>query len=279
MSSYQKRGYLNSEFKLFHLTDIHTEDFEYHYHDFDKITIFIKGNVRYMIEGKSYLLQPYDIVLVNHNDIHKPFIDPSVPYERIIVYISPNFIEAHHAADYDLSYCFQKAKEEHSNVLRIRSLEKSILFRVTKDLEDSFTDTAFANSLYRQILFLEFMIHLNRAAFKQNLEYIETTSSNKKIIEIMDYINKNLTSNLTVDHLSKTFFISKYYMMRLFKYETGYTMGNYINQKRLLLAKELIQEDIPITQVCFDCGFKDYSSFYRAYKNFYHESPRTKQTL
>ena len=50
MEQYVKKGYLNSEFRLFHLTDQETREVEYHYHDFDKITIFIKGNVNYMVE-------------------------------------------------------------------------------------------------------------------------------------------------------------------------------------------------------------------------------------
>ena len=109
MEMYTKKGYLNSEFRLFHLTDRETHEIAYHYHDFDKITIFIKGNVSYMIEGKSYALKPYDIVLVRHGDIHRLSVDNSVLYERIIVYISPNFMDAYHTDSYDLSFCFRKA--------------------------------------------------------------------------------------------------------------------------------------------------------------------------
>lgn len=79
-----------------------------------------------MIEGKSYDLKPYDIVLVNHNDIHRLKVDNSVLYERIIVYIAPGFIQAYKNKDYDLSFCFQRAAKEHSNVLRIPSLEKAL---------------------------------------------------------------------------------------------------------------------------------------------------------
>ena len=53
MEQYEKKGYLNSEFRLFHLTDQETKEVDYHYHDFDKITIFIRGKVNYMIEGRS----------------------------------------------------------------------------------------------------------------------------------------------------------------------------------------------------------------------------------
>lgn len=71
MEQYEKKGYLNSEFRLFHLTDQETKEVDYHYHDFDKITIFIRGKVNYMIEGRSYDLKPYDIVLVKQGDIHR----------------------------------------------------------------------------------------------------------------------------------------------------------------------------------------------------------------
>ena len=119
MEQYEKKGYLNSEFRLFHLTDQETKEVDYHYHDFDKITIFIRGKVNYMIEGRSYDLKPYDIVLVKQGDIHRLTVDNSCPYERIIVYISPNFMNAYQTDNYDLSYCFQKAAKEHSFYLSV----------------------------------------------------------------------------------------------------------------------------------------------------------------
>ncbi len=274
MPQYSKRGYLNSEFRIFHLKDSLSKEFEYHYHDFLKITIFIKGKVQYFVEGKTYDLQPYDIVLVDRNDIHRVNVDDSLPYERIIVYISPGFMEAYRTLEYDLSYCFAKAKKEHSNVLRIHSLEKSSLFKITNRLERSFEDEDYASSLYRQILFLEFMIQLNRTAIKNRLEFLDSGLYNAKVVDIMHYINGHLTEKLDITTLASHFYISKYYMMRQFKSETGYTIGNYITYRRLLLARELILNGLPITQACFSSGFSDYSTFSRAYKAEFFESPR-----
>lgn len=274
METYEKKGYLYSDFRLFYLTDTASKEFEYHYHDFDKITIFLKGNVQYTIEGKSYQLQPYDIVLVSHNDIHKLNVQDSEPYERIVVYISPEFINTYRTADYDLSECFQKVKKEHTNVLRTHSHAKNTLVRAVDNLKHSFSDVGYANMLYQKILFLEFMIHLNRATLNEQLEFIDTDHCNTKVVELLQYINRNLTTDLNIDDLAARFYVSKYYMMRLFKTETGYTIGNYINYKRLLLAKELIASGEPITQACYDCGFKNYSTFSRAYKSHFRESPR-----
>ncbi|MDF2545001.1 MAG: rhaS 9 [Herbinix sp.] len=74
MNNIEKLGYLEDDFKIFHIADRQRKDFAFHYHDFNKIIIFLKGNVNYSIEGKTYQLKPYDIVLVNAGEIHKPTV-------------------------------------------------------------------------------------------------------------------------------------------------------------------------------------------------------------
>lgn len=274
MPKYEKKGYLTNDFKIFHLIDQDRKDFSYHYHDFNKIVIFIRGNVTYCIEAKSYDLQPYDIVLVKAGEVHRPIVRDDCVYERIIIYISPDFINSYKEKDYDLSYCFSQAQLQKSSVLRINALRKSKLYQVSHELEASFNDTDYANELYRNILFLEFMIQLNRAAIHHSINYIETDDSNKKILAILAYLNEHLSNDISIDILSERFFTSKYYLMHSFKEVTGYTIGNYLSTKRLLLARELISNGMSITQACFECGFKNYSTFSRAYKKSFGVSPR-----
>ena len=279
MDSYEKRGYLDREFRLFHLSACLPGDISYHYHDFDKVLIFLRGDVDYVIEGRSYHLNPYDIVLVGHHSIHKPLLRSGDVYERIVVYLSPGYVDSFRTENCDLSRCFKDAREHCSDVLRISSLKISALYESLIRLEKACREDGYAKELYCRILFLEFMIHLNRAARKNRLEFIDTRDYNSKIQDILAFINENLSEDLSIDRLSGKFYISKYYMMRLFKQETGYTLGQYITQKRLLLAKELILSGVPGTQACFDCGFRDYSTFSRAYKKQFQESPRETLTF
>lgn len=273
MENYEKRGYLYSDFKLFHLIDTLKQDFEYHYHDFDKIIIFIKGKVTYRIEGCAYQLNPYDIIMVRHNDIHKPDIDPSDPYERIIVYLSPGFLDAYRCENYDLSACFQKSKEFHSHVLRIHSMEKSSLYITLSNLEYACTHDGYANDLYCQAVFLEFMIQLNRASLTSQVIYLPPATGDQRILKIMDYINEHLTDQMTVDAIAEACYISRYHLMHLFKEETGYTLFDYITEKRLLMARDLLKTKRSVTEVCYGCGFKNYSTFSRAYKKHFGISP------
>ena len=78
---YEKRGYLNEDFRLFYLEDLAAREIEYHYHDFDKILVFFKGNITYTIEGKAYSLLPGDIILVPQGDSHKVESNDDSVYE------------------------------------------------------------------------------------------------------------------------------------------------------------------------------------------------------
>ena len=252
MTSYNRTGYLKSNFKIFHLKDQKKHDIEYHYHNFHKVLIFLSGHVTYSIEGRSYQLQPY---------------------ERIIIYISKDYLSSYSEENNDLSLCFKKASHNKSHVLRVHSFANSKLGSITKELEASFNTDEYANDLYHNILFLEFMIQLNRLSINDGVEYIKNSSPNQKIVEIINYVNNNLTDEISIDSIANTFFLSRYYLMHIFKEETGYTIGNYITNKRLLLAKDLIAHGMPITAACYESGFKNYSTFSRAYKKSFGTTP------
>jgi len=279
MNNFEKIGYLEDDFKIFHINDRQRKDFAFHYHEFHKVIIFLHGNINYSIEGKNYILKPYDIVLVNAGEIHRPSVLDNSAYERIIIYVSTQFLNNYKGNDYDLGYCFERAKKEHSNVLRIPSVDKSKLYQVCQELEHSFSDLAFAQELYQRILFLEFMIQLNRIAIANHISYLDSASGDSKTLQMIHYINEHLQEEITIDTLAEQFYLSRYYLMHFFKQETGYTIGNYITEKRLLLAKSLVQNGCSITEACYQSGFKNYSSFSRAFKKAFHTVPKNASIL
>ena len=163
--------------------------------------------------------------------------------------------------------------------MRIPAFRTSKLGQIVRELEHSLDSKEYANELYHNLLFLDFMVQLNRNALHNSIEYLSNTSSNQKMIAIIDYLNEHLTEDISIDSLSETFFLSRYHLMHSFKEETGYTIGNYLSTKRLLLARDLILQGEPITNVCYECGFRNYSTFSRAFKKNFGYSPREQRTL
>lgn len=270
-----KRGYLNRDFEFFHIKDKKDLEFEFHYHDFNKIIIFISGKVTYSIEGKSYKLRPWDILLVNSNEIHKPIIDAGETYERIIIWVNSDFIIKHNSSSCNLFHCFELASNEKINLLRLDCESLQNMKNILYGLEEAKYDVRFGNNILSNSLFLQFLVYLNRLFLeRRNEDELSDIQYDESIGKILDYINENLSEDLSIEALSSIFYISKYYLMHKFKMQTGYTVHNYILQKRLIMANSLIKDGCNITEAAIESGFKDYSSFVRTFKKKFGASPK-----
>ena len=268
----EKKGYLNEEFRLFHIKDQTGQEFSYHYHDFHKVVIFLSGKVTYHIEGKAYHLKPWDILLVSRHAIHKSEIDASVPYERFILWIKNDI------PNKQLLQCFQKASDRSYNLVRLNSSLQEKLKDVLFELEASARSEAFGKDILTQALFQEFMVYLNRIFLeKQYIFDKKSYSYDSQIANILKYINHHLGEDLSVDALASRHYISKYHLMRKFKEETGYTLHTYVINKRLLQARTLISEGTPILKAAHESGFAEYSTFSRAYRKQFGKAPSEEQ--
>ena len=268
----EKKGYLNEEFRLFHIKDQTGQEFSYHYHDFHKVVIFLSGKVTYHIEGKAYHLKPWDILLVSRHAIHKSEIDASVPYERFLLWIKNDI------PNKQLLQCFQKASDRSYNLVRLNSSLQEKLKDVLFELEASARSEAFGKDILTQALFQEFMVYLNRIFLeKQYIFDKKSYSYDSQIANILKYINHHLGEDLSVDALASRHYISKYHLIRKFKEETGYTLHNYVINKRLLQARTLISEGTPILKAAHESGFAEYSTFSRAYRKQFGKAPSEEQ--
>lgn len=309
MDNLPKRGFLREDFRLFHIKDQGKSAYELHCHDFYKIMVLLSGDVNYVIEGRSYHLEPSDIVLVGQGQLHRPEVESALPYERIILYLKPEFLsrqtEAPSSATTtdnaasprrtadntaspgngispsgsdasgNLASCFSLSSYRHSHVLRPAPAKRQALQTLLSRLEHSVSHPGdFAASLYSRLLCLEFLIELNRVCLAPDCGYVTSGALDYRISGLISYINDNLTEELSTGRLSEACSLSPYHMMRLFKSQTGGTIGGYITRKRLSRARELLSAGTPATDTCFACGFGSYSSFLRAYKQQYGELPR-----
>lgn len=272
--NYPKTGYINSPFRLFYLHETSEKDFTCHYHDFHKILLFLDGNVGYFVEGRSYELRPQDIVLVRAGEIHRPVIHDHQPYERIILYLSPDFLKPESQEGCDLNLIFDAAAETGSNLVSIQPSCGVFLNSYIRQMKDSLSPDSYGTALYQKTVVLSFLLWLNRTLKGGCLRYRSAAASNRLILQLVDDINTNITADLSIDGLAEKYHISRSHLMHLFKSETGFTVLNYITEKRLFLAKQSIKNGMSVTQACFSCGFADYSCFYRAFRTRFGVAPK-----
>ena len=267
--NYVQRGYLHEDFRLFHLRGAMEESVDWHYHTFHKIIEFLGGESGYGVEGKQYLLQPGDLVLVPQGCIHRPEAEPNAPYERRILYLSPEFLRRA-GGSCDLAACFDRAREEFRFV--VHPADGTGGAQLTA-LEHAEREDAFGRELLAQSLLFQFLIGLNRAMADDLLQYAKPAAYDRKIEAILRYLSEHLTEPVSIDDLAARFFVSKYHMMRQFRAQTGYTIHGYLTGKRLMRARAMIAAGTPVLQASEESGFGDYSAFLRAYRKQFGAAP------
>jgi len=101
----------------------------------------------------------------------------------------------------------------------------------------------------------------------------------KIIQETIEYIEKNLEQNLNLDHLSKKFGYSKFYLNRLFSESTGCTIYKYIKMRRLTeAARKLVYTDKTIIDIAFEANYQSQQAFTNAFTDMFHCSPQVYRT-
>lgn len=271
----QRQHMITHDFEFFHYKDEPGVEIGYHNHDFYEIFFFISGEVNYLLEGKAYKLLPGDIVIVNNRELHRPLIEKGKPYERIVIWVNPRFIKEQSDEGSDLLNCFSDSSKRKQNIIRPDAELSLLLKALMAKLERAYFNTSYGSIVLRRLYLTELLVHINRYLIygrdifiEQDIEY------NEKVSNIIDYINNNIDSELSLDQIADKFYISKYHMLREFKRYAGYTLHSYIQKKRLIAAKEMLKQGVRIVDVSSRCGFGDYSNFYRTFKKSFGLSPR-----
>lgn len=268
---YSNDGYLNENFRLFHLKDSSGQEKDFHFHEFDKLVILISGSVDYTVEGMTYKLDPWDILLVRHHMIHRADIDLSIPYERIIIYLDSSYVDRF-APESGLMECFAEAERRRYCLTRPEKDGIPLLKDALERLEATNSDSEFGAELLRGTMLVQLLVLINRIMLSDKGHECVSADAGK-IAPALSYINENLTVELNTDDMAALCYMSRYHFMRTFKAQTGCTVHNYIRQKRLVLAARLIREGMSASAAAVECGFADYSAFHRAFTKTFGVSP------
>lgn len=271
----QRQNMTRSTYEIFHYNEPMKTDVEVHNHDFYEIFFLISGNISYWMEGQIYKPAPGDILLIDPMTLHRPIItQDDRTYERIVLWINKSYLSHYTDNGIDLSHCFEKTIESHRRLLRPSSVHKADLNEKLGNLINEYYSEAYGASLYADSLFLQIMIELNRLASISAKKPEKHSETSLVVSRLLEYIGEHFTDNITLDMLSEHFFVSKYYLSHEFSKETGTSIYRYIMLKRLVKAKQMLQNNFSATETAIQCGFKDYTSFYRAFKSEYGINPK-----
>ena len=271
MEDYQKRGYLLENFRLFHLHSCQAPKVDYHYHEFCKIVFLLSGSGSYVVDGQRYLLQSGDVILISSRCVHRPELDTGTPYERIILYISPEYLLRQSAPDCELLDCFSG---QQGHVLRLKESQRQRLFALASVLERELSGSRYGRSVLSSAALLRLLVEIGQNQQRTDVQYPSPpVPKSDRVLQLQRYIEGHLSEDLDIDTLAEQLYISKYHLMRQFRRETGTSIHAYLSQQRLLHARKLIDGGMRATEACYRSGFRSYSSFTRAYAKHLGTTP------
>ena len=253
------------DFEVFRYHDPKTREIPLHHHDFYEIYYFLGGNVEYLVEGRSYRLEPEDILLINPSELHRPNVAPDEAYERIVLWINTDYLEQMEDSEL-LRRCFETG----NNLLRGAYTPAAGLMR---QLAEESVSVRAGSKLYAKGLFFQLMAELMRMT---NENYGTDTAGQEPqlITKVISYLGDHFREEVSLDALAERFFVSKYHLSHQFSRSVGTGVYRYILLKRLQYAKQLLYDGTSPGEACQESGFTDYANFYRSFRSVYGISPQ-----
>lgn len=247
----------------FSVSHYRSSEYEIHYHTFYELYYFVGGDADYLVEGTEYRLTPHSLLLLSPYAFHGVRVNSDAPYVRCVIQFAPEALSAERRAF--LLSSFPGSKKNSPKEVFYEHTEQFGLYDCLDRLIQSQKQPTALREQYYPI-YLEALL-AQVSLMCQTLSPTQVSSSAPEAItDILSYLNDHLTDPITLDGLSRRFYISKYYMNRAFKRATGTTVMDYIINKRIIMARQMIRNGQTAADAAITSGFGDYSSFYRAYK-------------
>lgn len=255
--STERRDTSEQDFSLSHTVSPNFRTLDFHAHDAYEILYFLKGEVQYYIEDKSYYLVPGDILIIPPSTLHRPvIIDENITYDRLVLLLSVDYCQK----------LMKRAPEcfvwKDIDCYRIPAGEKGYenFEQTLRNMLSLSRDSAglLERDSYVTLLLLQFH------------RFIQSTPSvadapDMRMQQVIRYINGHFTENLSLNAIADRFYLSKFHLLRQFKTYTNSTVHNYILAKRVLLSKTLLKQGMSPSEVSTACGFGSYAGFYQAF--------------
>ncbi len=258
---------LNTEMYRFNRNRDETPDpdyFQMHAHIHYELLVFLSGKVTYLVEGNRYTPKPYDILLYNIAETHKAIVDPSVPYERIVLYLNKDFLSAIDPEKTLFAPFCSRALGE-NNLIHPTDFPDNFWMGCLQRLEEAGED-----SLQILSALLPFLQEVSKAA-----SHVRPSAPEDRLsMLIVNFVNDHISLPITTESIAQHFHISRSLLYSLFKKATGTSLHDYIRAKRLIMARQMLLAGNSPMEACRQCGFGDYTTFFRGYKHRFGISPK-----
>lgn len=236
-----------------------------HYHNAFELYYLVKGDREYFIGDEFYKLTEGDIVLIPPTVLHRTAGKGAT---RFLVHFSKELL---------LNFFMPEA-------LDLLPLDRPLAFRadasvqeqIARDLTSMLTEYQSCDGDNATPLLFGYLYRILFTLATTQNGYVAEAYSDARIGQIIRYINENYASIGEIDEIAERFFISKFYLCRIFNKKFGLPLITYLNTIKIRAACELMKsERLTMTEIATHCGFNSSSYFCKVFKSIKGVSPMT----
>jgi len=242
-----------------------------HLHKDFEIFLLLTGQALFYVENSIYRLKPGQVVIINSEEEHS-FLLNGAETEGIEIRFNPSDLYFHAMRIMDTQHCFVDRPKGMRNLIDIPQKQYDNIIGLVNKIRFYGSNESYGYGALKLTSFVELLVHLN-VIFMNSEDTKVSKILHDDLQVILNYINNNLSSDLSLESLANRFFMDKFYLCRMFKKYTGYSLHKYIVLKRIFLSKSLLHKGISVTNACHMSGFNDYSNFVKTFKKVSGLSP------
>lgn len=238
------------------------------HHDEMEIYRFLEGDLFFAFEGERIPVEPGDILIIGSGLLHRPVLKSRCRYYRKRILFRWEALSEFCAGGMELCCRLAAAKLIHLDGRQAAHHGLDRLF------EQMFREGQEDSSYSRFCVWTTLCYFLKTAEGEAPAVGASAAVSGGNVGALLEYIDSHLDGDLSYRVLADRIHISVKSLYQYFRQETGFPLGQYIRQRRIIKAKTLLNAGTPAAEAAAMAGFRDYSAFYRSFLRETGMNPR-----
>ncbi len=248
---------------------------EFHCHNsYEMLLPFCEG-MKCFMNNQVYEVKKGDVFIIPPRVPHKVEIPSYTTYERYVIYFRIEYMCSFSPLTEKLLPGLFIHPVCDALYIHLEEEKTAELVSLIEKDQCYINSPGYAQEIYIQHTFFEILLLLSKEAYVQNSDHgISRNINYFKIKDVLAYVYSNFSQDLSLDHLTAKFYMSKTYLNNMFKLYTGLTVNQYIITIRIAAAKQLLREGVSVSQIYEKVGFNNYSHFIRTFTKIVGISPK-----
>lgn len=245
-----------------------------HLHDWYEIVYVYQGKGTFFIDQNLFQVEQGDIITIPGNTIHRVIPTAENLITSTAIFFSPALLQRSVFWD-SQSYLrlFEEGRGRKNYRHRLEQKNRAQLEVYIDQLWEEEKEKRIDQRQMLALLLQQILLFLNRNCLKSE-RVVYNNAGPVWINQVLDYIELNLENELELNNLAKIAAVSPAHFSRVFKKLIGINVTEYITTKRIIMAKNLLQEQKEnIALIAEQCGFNSMPHFYRTFKRLTSVTP------